>query len=144
MCPTLPKGKKKVLLLYSAARPDGFSSTLQPYPWQGDSPNLGVSHHLEVIRADGQPTSHAGLVPSTCPPYVLPVPILHLGMVEQVSDFKETCSASPPVTVMVVTAVGIEPRLPTYKPCLLTTTLPQLPKIIPSIFQSKSCYYFRI
>ena len=25
---------------------------------------------------------------------------------------------------MVVTAVGIEPRPPAYKPCLLTTTLP--------------------
>ena len=38
-------------------------------PWAGDSPNLGVSYHLEVIRADGQLTSHAGLVPSICPPY---------------------------------------------------------------------------
>ena len=27
---------------------------------------------------------------------------------------------------MVVIAVGIEPRLPTYKPCLLTTTPPWL------------------
>ena len=79
-----------------------------------------------MIRADGQLTSHAGLEPSTCPPYVLPVPILHLGMVEQVNDFKETCSASPPAAVMVVMAVGIEPGLPAYKPCLLTTTLPQL------------------
>ena len=32
--------KVKVLLLYSAARPDGFSSTLQPYPWQGIHPAL--------------------------------------------------------------------------------------------------------
>ena len=44
-------------------------------------------------------------------------------MVEQVSDFKETCSASPPAAVLVVMAVGIEPRLPAYKPCLLTTRL---------------------
>ena len=36
----------------------------------GDSPNLGVSHHLEVIRAGGQLTSHAGVVPNVCPPYV--------------------------------------------------------------------------
>ena len=34
------KVKVKVLLLYSAARPDGFSSTLQPYPWQGTHPTL--------------------------------------------------------------------------------------------------------
>ena len=34
------KVKVKVLLLYSAARPDGFSSTLQPYPWQGMHPTL--------------------------------------------------------------------------------------------------------
>ena len=40
----------------------------------GDSPNLGVSHHLEVIRADGQFTSHAGLAPSICPPYVFASP----------------------------------------------------------------------
>ena len=53
----------------------------------------------------------------------LSVPILHLGMVKQVSDLKETCSASPPAAVMVVTAVGIEPGPPTYKPCLLITTL---------------------
>ena len=32
--------KVKVLLLYSAARPDGFSSTLQHYPWQGTHPTL--------------------------------------------------------------------------------------------------------
>ena len=32
--------KVKVLLLYSATRPDGFSSTLQPYPWQGTQPTL--------------------------------------------------------------------------------------------------------
>ena len=55
---------RKVLLLYSATKPDSFSSALQPYP------NLGVIHHLEVIRADGQLTSHAGLAPSVCPPYV--------------------------------------------------------------------------
>ena len=30
----------KVLLLHSATRPDGFSSTLQPYPWQGTHPTL--------------------------------------------------------------------------------------------------------
>ena len=46
----------------------------------GDSPNLGVSHHLEVIRAGRQFTSHAGLTPSVCPP-MLPVQILHLGEV---------------------------------------------------------------
>ena len=34
------KVKVKVLLLYSTARPDGFSSTLQPYPWQGTHPTL--------------------------------------------------------------------------------------------------------
>ena len=56
----------------------------------------------------------------------LPVPILHLGMVEQVNDFKETCSASQPAAVMVVMEVGIEPGLPAYKPCLLTTTLLRL------------------
>ena len=32
--------KVKVLLLYSATRPDGFRSTLQPYPWQGTHPTL--------------------------------------------------------------------------------------------------------
>ena len=32
--------KVNVLLLYSAARPDGFSSALQPYPWQGTRPTL--------------------------------------------------------------------------------------------------------
>ena len=35
-----PGKKVKVLLLYSAARPDGFSSALQPYPWQGTHPTL--------------------------------------------------------------------------------------------------------
>ena len=40
----------------------------------GDSPDLGVSHHLEVIRADGQLTSHAGLAPSICPPFVFASP----------------------------------------------------------------------
>ena len=29
-----------VLLLYSATRPDGFSSALQPYPWLGTHPTL--------------------------------------------------------------------------------------------------------
>ena len=29
---------------------------------------------LEVIRADGQRTSHAGLAPSICPPYVFASP----------------------------------------------------------------------
>ena len=29
-----------------------------------------MSHHLEVFRADGQLTSHAGLVPRICPPCV--------------------------------------------------------------------------
>ena len=48
-----------------------FSTTL---PLAGDSPNLGVSHYLEVIRADGQLTSHAGLMPSICPPYVFASP----------------------------------------------------------------------
>ena len=38
------------------------------------SANLGLSHHIEVIRADGQLTSHAGLVPSICPPYVFASP----------------------------------------------------------------------
>ena len=52
----------------------------------------------------------------------LPVPILYLGMVEQVSDVRETCSASQPAAVMVVMAVGIKPGLPAYKPCLLTIT----------------------
>ena len=66
--------KVKILLLYSTVRPDGFSSTLQPYPWQGIHPYLGVSHHLEVIRADGQLTSNAGLAPSICPPYVFASP----------------------------------------------------------------------
>ena len=32
--------KVKVLLLYSTARPDSFSSTLQPYTWQGTHPTL--------------------------------------------------------------------------------------------------------
>ena len=32
--------KKKVLLLCSTARPDGFSSTLQLYPRQGTHPTL--------------------------------------------------------------------------------------------------------
>ena len=47
-------------------------------------------------------------------------------MVEQVSDFKETCSPSPPAAVLVVMAVGIEPRQPAYKPCLLTSRLLRL------------------
>ena len=46
------------------------SVALYNLPLAGESPNLGVSHHLEVIRADGQLTSHAGLAPSICPPYV--------------------------------------------------------------------------
>ena len=33
--------KVKVLLLYSAARQNSFSSTLQLYHWQGTHPNLG-------------------------------------------------------------------------------------------------------
>ena len=32
--------KVNVLVLYSAARPDGFSSALQPYPWLGTHPTL--------------------------------------------------------------------------------------------------------
>ena len=36
----LSKLKVKVLLLYSTARLDSFSSTLQPYPWQGTHPTL--------------------------------------------------------------------------------------------------------
>ena len=32
--------KVKVLLFYSATRPDGFSVALQPYPWQETHPNL--------------------------------------------------------------------------------------------------------
>ena len=56
--------KGKVLLLYSATR-QAVSVALY---------NLGVSHHLEVIRADGQLTSHAGIVPSICPPYVFAGP----------------------------------------------------------------------
>ena len=36
------------------------------------------------------------------------------------------CSASSPAAVLVGTAVGIEPRLPAYKPCLLPTRPPQL------------------
>ena len=32
--------KVKVLLLYNTARPDSFSSALQPYPWQGTHPTL--------------------------------------------------------------------------------------------------------
>ena len=35
-----PYEKVKVLLLYSTTWPDSFSSTLQPYPWQGTHPNL--------------------------------------------------------------------------------------------------------
>ena len=31
-------------------------------------------HHLEVIRANGQLISHAGLAPSICPPYVFASP----------------------------------------------------------------------
>ena len=89
----------------------------------GDSPNLGVTHHLEVIRADGQLTSHAGLVPSICPPYVFVSPNFTPWYGGASQWFKETCSASPPAAVMVVMAVGIEPGLPIYKPCLLTTTL---------------------
>ena len=36
----LPTEMPLVLLLYSAARPDGFSSTVQPNPWQGTHPIL--------------------------------------------------------------------------------------------------------
>ena len=32
--------KVKVLILYSTARLDSFSSALQPYPWQGTHPIL--------------------------------------------------------------------------------------------------------
>ena len=38
--PYRPQGEKKALLLYSTARPESFSSTLQPYPWQGTHPTL--------------------------------------------------------------------------------------------------------
>ena len=34
------KVKVRVLLLYSAARPDCFSIALQPYPWQGTDSTL--------------------------------------------------------------------------------------------------------
>ena len=33
-------GIKGITFLYSTTRPDGFSSTLQPYPWQGTHPTL--------------------------------------------------------------------------------------------------------
>ena len=82
-----------------------------------------------MIRADGQLTSHAGLVPSICPPYVFASPNFTPWYGEASQWFKETCSASPPAAVMVVMAMGIEPRLPVYKPCLLTTTLPWLTSI---------------
>ena len=63
--------KVKVLLLYSATQLDQMVSVaLYNLTLAGNSPNLGVSHHLEVIRAGGQITSHAGLVPSVCAPYV--------------------------------------------------------------------------
>ena len=39
-------------------------------PLAGDSPNLSVSHHLEVIRADWQLTFPAEVAPNICPPYV--------------------------------------------------------------------------
>ena len=65
---TLKQAKVKVLLLYSTTQPDSFSSALQPKPWQG------LTHHLEVIRADGQLTTHAGLAPSVYPPYVFASP----------------------------------------------------------------------
>ena len=64
------KVKLKVLLLYITARLDSFSSTLQPYSFPGDSPKFGANHHLEMIRADRQLTSNAGLAPVVCPPYV--------------------------------------------------------------------------
>ena len=77
-----------------------------------------------MIRADGQLISHAGLAPSICPPYVFASPNFTPWYVATSQWFKETFSASPPAAVLAVMAVGIEPRPPTYKPCLLTTTLP--------------------
>ena len=55
------------------------------------------------------------------PMFVL-VPILHLGMVEQVCDLRRHAQHLHQVVVV----VGIEPWPPTQKPCFLTTTLPQL------------------
>ena len=65
--------KVKVLLLYSAARPDGFSSALQPYPWQETHPDLVWAI---TFRWSGrwELTSHVGLSPSVCPPYVFASP----------------------------------------------------------------------
>ena len=65
-------------------------------------------------------------VPSICPPYVFASPNFTPWYGGASQLFKETCSASSPAAVMVVMAVGIEPGPPTYKPCLLTTTLPWL------------------
>ena len=53
----------------------------------------------------------------------LPVPILHLGMVEQVSDLRRHAQHLHWQQSMVVTAVGIDPRPPTYMLCLLITTV---------------------
>ena len=61
--------KVKVLLLYSAARPDSFSSTLQPYPWQEIHPTWSEPSPW------GDQSRWAAyipcrLAPSFCPPYV--------------------------------------------------------------------------
>ena len=125
--------KVKVLPLYSAARPDGFSSTLQPYPWQGTHPSLVWAITLRWSEQMGS-LHHAGLTPSICPPYVFASPNFTPWYGEASQCFKETCSASPPAAVMVETAVGIEPGPPAYKPCLLTTTLPQLTIISPVVW----------
>ena len=50
------------------------------------------------------------------------VPILHLGMVEQVCDLRRHAQH----LLQVVVVVGIKPWLPAQKPCFLTTTLPRL------------------
>ena len=58
--------KVQVLLLCSATRLDSFSSTLQPYPWQGTHATLVWAITLMWPEL----TLHVGLEPSVCPPYV--------------------------------------------------------------------------
>ena len=124
-CGNLSIVKVKVLLLYSTTRPEVSVAlyNLTPgrglaQPWCEPSPWGGQSRWAAYIpcRASTKYLSSLCFASPNFTPWY--------GGASQ--WYKETCSPSPSAAVMVVMAVGIEPRPPTYKPCLLTTTLPWL------------------
>ena len=61
-----------------------------------------MSHHLQVIRADGQLTSHVELSQVSVLPMFLPAPILHLGVVE-LGDLEDLPNIMPSTKLSGVT-----------------------------------------